>query len=213
LLGEEILAECGGTAIPQITDLGRQMVIGHLLRQFQSKLSYYNSTARQVGLATELDATFSELERSGRSVDDLSAVIEELQSTTESPDSAPFLNKLRDLRLLYAQYTLYLGQDRIDPHRRLEQVLAAVGDCKRVQNSTVFVDGFLEFSDPERRILAGLAKVARDIRITLLLDPASSVLKDVHALPDEMGLFHRTEDAYRRLWFAFNEAEVAVDPS
>ncbi|HEY7091179.1 MAG TPA: PD-(D/E)XK nuclease family protein [Tepidisphaeraceae bacterium] len=212
LLGEEILAECGGTAIPQITDLGRQMVIGHLLRQFQSKLSYYKSTARQVGLAAELDATFSELERSGRRVEDLSAVIDEFQSTTESPDSAPFLNKLRDLRLLYAQYTLYLGQDRIDPHRRLEQVLAAVEDCKRVQGSTIFVDDFLEFSDPERRMLVGLANVARDLRITLLLDPTSTILNDAHYMPDGMGLFHRTEDAYRRLWFAFNEAGIAVDP-
>src|SRR4051794_35400611 len=36
LLGEDVLAECGGTAIPQVTPLGRQMIIGHLLRRHES---------------------------------------------------------------------------------------------------------------------------------------------------------------------------------
>src|SRR5579862_3128808 len=31
LLGREIVAECGGGVIPEITELGRQMMLGHLL--------------------------------------------------------------------------------------------------------------------------------------------------------------------------------------
>src|SRR5580765_5743064 len=49
LLGEEILAECRGTAIPQVTERGRQMVIGHLLRVHADQLGYYKSSARQIG--------------------------------------------------------------------------------------------------------------------------------------------------------------------
>src|SRR3954468_13662645 len=43
LLGEDVLSECGGPAIPQITELGRQMVIGHLLRRNEKQLGYYAS--------------------------------------------------------------------------------------------------------------------------------------------------------------------------
>src|SRR5437773_2717739 len=37
-LGEDILADCGGGAIPQVTAAGRQMVLGHLLRTHADNL-------------------------------------------------------------------------------------------------------------------------------------------------------------------------------
>jgi ATP-dependent helicase/nuclease subunit B len=204
LLGEEILAECGGAAIPQVTELGRQMVIGHLLRKHEKQLTHYASTARQTGLAAELDGVFSEIERCGKTVSDLADAAQKI----ESPSLAA---KLADLHLLYQQYSAYLGQDRLDPHRRLAQVLQSVADCKHIKNATIYVDGFLEFTDHERRMLAGLAKVCREMEITLLLDPQSRILENVHALPEELNPFYRTEDTYRRLWFAFNEENVASE--
>ncbi|WP_428939794.1 PD-(D/E)XK nuclease family protein [Fontivita pretiosa] len=210
LLGEEILSECGGTAIPQITELGRQMIIGHLLRKHQAELKYYASAARQVGLAAELDATFTELERHGRSPADLTQLIADVESG--GGQTSPFVNKLQDLRLLYDRYSAYLGQERLDPHRRLMQVLASLEHCKRIRRATVFVDGFLEFDEQERRILAGVARVCRDMTITLLMDPDSPVLNDVHQIPHELSLFHRTEQTYRKLWLAFAEAGVKCQP-
>src|SRR5947207_37363 len=40
-LGEEILHECGGAAIPEVTPLGRQMILGHLLRKHQLALRFF----------------------------------------------------------------------------------------------------------------------------------------------------------------------------
>ncbi len=208
LLGEQILAECGGTAIPQVTELGRQMIIGHLLRKFEKSLQHYGSAARQVGLAAELDQTFGELERCGRSVDDLTGLINDLQADPTQAELSSFIQKLSDLRLLYEQYLKFLGQERLDPHRRLEQVLASLDGCKRVQQATFYVDGFLEFTDFERKMLAGLAKVGQEMHVTLMLDPNSSVYKDPHLLPDELCLFHRTEQTLRKLWFAFSEVGI-----
>jgi ATP-dependent helicase/nuclease subunit B len=208
LLGEEILAECGGTAIPQVTELGRQMIIGHLLRKFEDQLQHYKSSARQVGLAAELDSTFGEFERAGRTVADLSQLIEQLHADPTQADLSAFTKKLTDLRLLYDEYQKFLGQERLDPHRRLQQVLASLEGCKRIQRSTIYVDGFLDFTDYERKMLAGLAKVCREMEITLLLDPASKTYKDPHHLPDELGLFYRTEETFRKLWFALTEAGI-----
>ena len=56
LLGREIFAYAGGNVIPEVTPLGRQMVIGHLLRRLKPQLGYFAGSARQPGLATELDA-------------------------------------------------------------------------------------------------------------------------------------------------------------
>lgn len=204
-LGEEVLAECGGTAIKQITPLGRQMIVGHILRKHRVELQYYSSISPRQGLAAEMDATFAELEHAGRSAEHLAALITTLKH--ESKDESLTL-KLGDLHLIYEKYVAYLGQERLDPHRRLEQVLAAIEQCKRIRGATVFVDGFLELYDWQRKMLVSLGRACRDVQITALLDPDSPLLRDPHPLPDELSLFYKTEDAYRRLWFTFSEAGI-----
>ena len=212
-LGEQILADCGGAAIPQVTPAGRQMVLGHLLRTLADKLQFFNSVARQAGLAKELDATFAEFERCGKDVADLKLLVSDLEtSSSDDPQARALTAKFRDLHLLYDAYTKYLGQERLDPHRRLEQVLNCIENCRMVQGADVYVDGFYEFNDFERRTLAGLAKVCAKIEIALLLDPASPVINDPHKIPDDMSLFHRTEETYQRLWFTFHEEELEIAP-
>src|SRR5687768_6774407 len=185
-LGREVFAYAGGNVIPEVTPLGRQMVIGHLLRQLKPRLQFFASSARQPGLAIELDAAFAEFERSGKTAAELGTLIDEIELAKPTDvDNVSLLAKLRDLRLVYDAYTKYLGQERLDPHQRLKQVLGCLDGCPPLRGATVFVDGFNDFSDFERRLLAGIAKVAARLEVTLPLDPASPVLRDPHRLPDE----------------------------
>ena len=40
-LGRDVFAYAGGNVIPEVTPLGRQMVIGHLLRQLKPRLRFF----------------------------------------------------------------------------------------------------------------------------------------------------------------------------
>src|SRR5688572_19509106 len=210
-LATEALDDCGGCATAQVTPLGRQMILGHLLRRLQPRLAYYKSSARQAGLAGELDVTFGEIERSGARLPEMEAVISDLETSNPDADGGSLLAKLRDLHLVYAAYQTFLGQDRLDPHRRQTQVLDLLQSWPLLRGATAYVDGFLDFSDDERRALSALARTCRDVEITLPLDPDSPTLNDPHHLPDDMSLFRRTEQAYRRLWFTFNEDGVTIN--
>src|SRR5207253_10962016 len=64
----------------------------------------------------------------------------------------------------------------------------------------------------ERRVIASIAKVARSVEITMLIDPNSPLLSNIHQNSDELGLFFRTEETYRRLHFALTEAGVQIGP-
>jgi len=209
-LGQDIFEECGGSAVPRVTALGRQMILARLLRQHDQRLRFYSSVARQIGLAAELDRTFGELERAGKTPADLALIIDDLGSGSLDADGTALRDKLRDLHLLYSAYEKFLGQDRLDQHRRMLQVLGNVERCSLFAHARVYVDGFIEFTDFERRLLASIARAGAKMDVTLLMDPQSSVLGDPHALPDEMGLFHRTESTYRKLYFAFAEKHVEI---
>ncbi len=210
-LGREVIASTGGSSIPEVTPLGRQLILGHLVRRLQPQLRFFASVAHQAGLAAELDSTFAELERSGKNGADLGALIADLETAKPANlDAASLLAKLRDLRLIYDAYGNFLGQDRLDQHRRLAQVLDCVARCELFRNATAYVDGFVDFTAHERQLLAGVCKACQKVEIALTIDPASRTLRDPHVLPDDLSLFHRTEEAYRRLWFTFNEEGVTV---
>jgi ATP-dependent helicase/nuclease subunit B len=205
-LSDLIAQHCGGIAIPEINPAGRQMILGRLLRKHQPELRFFRSVARQPGLAAELDSAFAELERYGRSAD-------ELLAAWDRPDAKanPLSAKFHDLRLLYGAYLKYLGQDRLDQHRRLNQVLDCIADWPALRDASIYVDGFFEFSQPERLMLAALARGCSSMAITLLMDPASPALRDPRHRPDPMSPFHRTQQTALRLMATFTDQAVPIE--
>jgi ATP-dependent helicase/nuclease subunit B len=211
-LGEEIQAECGGAAVPEVTALGRQMILGHLLRKHQPQLRFFGQAARQSGLATKLDATIAEFERNGRDLADLGALVDDLGTiVARTGEQQTLYDKVHDLRLIYQAYTEYVGQDRLDRHQRLSQVLSCMATSRRFAGATVYVDGFASFTEYERRVLAQLGKVCASVEIMLLMDTRSPLLANPHLQPNELGWFHSMEETYRRLWFTFVEERVSVE--
>ncbi|HWB54059.1 MAG TPA: hypothetical protein VG722_07695, partial [Tepidisphaeraceae bacterium] len=204
--GEAVLAECGGAASSQVTVHGRQMILGWLLRQKADELNFFAGVAKQPGLARKLDATFVELEQRGKSPSDLEFAGEDLADQDDG-----LKRKVADLKKIYQAYLDYLGQDRLDPHRRLQEVLFRMENCKLLQRSHIFIDGFLDYRQYERQMIAGMAKACDEMEITVLADPAAKVFTDPHQLPDETRLFYRTENAYRQLYFTLAEQNVALD--
>ena len=132
--------------------LGRQMILGHLLREHQSKLKFFKSVAGQPGLAARLDATFSDFERAARtpptstpcSINSPAARRRSRRPARQGPRPAPDLRRVQRLPRP--------GPPR--PAPPLVQVLSCISGSKLFKNATVFVDGFSEFTEYERRILA-----------------------------------------------------------
>src|SRR3954471_7123970 len=118
LLGEEVLGACGGAAVPEVSGIGRQMLLGFLLRDRQDDLKFFRGVARQPGLAARLDATFAEFERCGKDADSLAEFLRDLGDVEEDVEQRLLRDKVSDFHLLFRAYREALGQERVDPHRR-----------------------------------------------------------------------------------------------
>lgn len=209
-LGQEILTDCGDVGIPQVTPMGRRMVIGHLLRKHQGDLKFYRASARRPGLAAELDSTFGEFERAGLDAPALDNLLNKIDPSNDP--GASLGDKLHDVQLLFNAYHAYIGQDRLDPQQRLDLVLKRVTECAPLKEATLFVDDFYDFTGYEQKLLVAIARTCRLTEIALLLDPDSPVVHNPHALPDDLSMFHRTERAYRSLYWALHQTEARIDP-
>jgi ATP-dependent helicase/nuclease subunit B len=209
-LGKEILIHCGAVDVPEVTTLGRRMVIGHLLRRNQNQLKYYSASAHRPGLAAELDSTFGEFDRAGLD----SSGLNQLLKTIESDDRTPpgLADKLSDLHLLLDAYDSYIGQDKLDPARRLSLILKRVADCSLLKDAQVFVDDFYDFTAHERAMITAIAEVSSRMVISLLIDGQSAAVKNPAGVLADLSPFHRTERTYQSLLASLQSAAVPVDP-
>jgi ATP-dependent helicase/nuclease subunit B len=208
-LGKEILIHCGDIGIPEVTALGRRMVIGHLLRLHQKQLKYYTRSAHRPGLAAELDSTFGEFERAGLD----SAALDELRHAMETDERAgdALRDKLTDLHLLLNQYNNYIGQQRLDPQRRLALILKRVTDCSLLKNAQIFIDDFYDFSAHERKMLTAIAGIAGRTVISLLIDPTCQAVNNPSAMLSDLSMFHRTERTYQSLQQSLKQAAIPIE--
>jgi ATP-dependent helicase/nuclease subunit B len=204
-LTERLLAEAGGSAIPEVTPLGRRILIGRLLRRLQPELTFYRSTARQPGLANQLDAAFAEIEHSGATLDDLTYLAADIE--LQSPQS-PLPAKLRDVRLLMAEYEKLLGSDRLDQHRRQRRALEAAGLSRMLKSSRLYVDGFYELTRSEREMLTTVARAGCPVTVALTLDPAETSPARQQIVLDDDHPFRTTTHTFRRLLQSMTSAGV-----
>ncbi len=203
LLCRQVLAEVGPNT-PEVSPLGRQMILFRLLRQHQDQLRFFQSVAGKPGLAAELSGTLDELNRCEVNA---TLIRKNLPDITE----ASLRDKLSDLALIQTAYAAYLGNQRIDPDGRTRAAMEAFGRSALLRQATVFVDGFLKFSMTERRIITRLAQVCRGMEISLTMDPAAAGIGNIHHVPDDLCLTHRAETEFRKFSFALSEMAVKVE--
>jgi ATP-dependent helicase/nuclease subunit B len=200
LLCRQTLAEVGGAAAPEVSSLGRQMILGRMLRKHRHDLKFFQAVADQPGTADEIGAALEELDRTGA----------DLGILAKSAATPALAQKLLDLERIQRAYDDFLGRQSIDPQRRARQAEEAIATSRRLASATVYLDGFLHFTRVERRLLVALGRVCREMQIAITMDVTSNVLRDVNQLPEDLSLFNRMETEYRNLRLAFAEAGVKV---
>ena len=85
---DDVLLECGGLGSPDVSPLGRRMILSHLLRRHEGELRFFRSAARQPGLAAEIDAAFVQFEQAGTDLTDLAALLGDGHGAAPSRDDA-----------------------------------------------------------------------------------------------------------------------------
>lgn len=203
-LAWRVLAQTGPE--PEVLRPGaRALALRQVTARCAGALGVLRQAARTAGFYAQLDALIEELLREGVTPAELAAAGQRL----EEPDAAA---KVADVARLYAEYMTWLGPGRVDPAARLAVLRARLEGLAWLRSACVWVDGFAGFTGQELATLVSLARTARDVAITLLVDPASPAVRRPQQAPDVLSLFERTERTYQVLDRLLAEAGVAVAP-
>ena len=208
-LAEIAMIETGHPAGARLDAIGRSLILGHLLKSNVDALQHFNRSAARPGLAREVDGAFREFERAGRDITEIDAVID--KNLTGEASQQTLARKLTDLKLIYFKYQEFLREHGFNPFQRQQEAPAAISEWAEARNALLLVDDFYDFTAYERQLIAALAKVVPRAYVAVLMDPASRLLSNPDLLPDDLGLFYRTEWAYRNLYFALKKEQIAID--
>ncbi len=194
-----------GSEPPALTARTRALALRRLVAQPGAELRVLRRAAATPGFFVELGRIIEELLRENVSPAELAAAAVRIEDPTGT-------GKVHEIAALYAAYLAWLGPQRTDAAARLAVLRARLADVGWLRGASLWIDGFAGFTGQELETLVELARLARDVTITLLVDPHAPAVADPRRTPDPLGLFQRTEVTYQRLLRLFDAARVPVAP-
>jgi len=196
------------TARPQLSRIGRQMIVHRILRGNKNELKIFGSSANRQGLGRQMAETIAELHQYAKTPDDIDQLLGELQK--DEHNSLAVL-KFADIGLILKEYLNFIEGRFIDPDIELNRACRAVANAGFVKGAKLWVDGFAGFTTSELAILAELLKVVADAQIALCLDPSNIDLANPDAEKlDPVGLFVPTEQTYADLVELIKKCKLRV---
>jgi len=188
-------------ARPELSQIGRQMLIHRLLRENSDKLQIFGNSAHWPGLGRQMAQTIRELHCYGKTQEDLDQFLAELQkadgietgsgSLSQTTRQGPTQNlasadgpvkrgialKFQDIALIFKEYLKAIEGRFLDPDVELNQLTQVLRDAplgtgrKFIKGARLWVDGFSHFTGGQLEILSELLKQVEQAKIALCLDP------------------------------------------
>lgn len=186
-LAHRVLSETGGALRPQLNDLGRRMIISHLLARYSEELLLMGSATGRRGYAATLAEMIQEFKNYNIGPEALAAAREAMGDT-------PLGNKLNDLALIYREFELFLSASFFDPEDYLRLLADKLPASNLLRGASIWIDGFQWFTPAEYGVLEAVLQSAAEVYVSLCLDEPGSGRYD-----NETALFFRQSQTRKKL--------------
>lgn len=189
----------------ELTPQSRVLALRFIAASHPGPLKAFGAAAHTNGFYERMARLIEELLRENVAAD-------ALRDAASALDDADAQDRVQAVAQLYKHYLEFLGRDRCDPAQRLARLRDQLAEATWLHDAAVWIDGFAGFTGQETETLIALARIARSVEITLLLDPADLLRPGPALAPDELRLFHRTEQTYASLRAALSAMERPIPP-
>ncbi len=184
------------TARPNLSRVGKQMLIGRILRENRDKLKIFGSVANRVGVAEKLAETVEEFLDNGYGHQEIREIlkIEDFDGSRETK------GKLEDIEFITGEYLNSVESKFADPVLHLKNSAELIRDSEIFEEASLWVDGFSGFSGNEFSILRELFKRCEESKVALCLDADDiDLATGAKDKLETVSVFYPTEKTYAGL--------------
>ena len=165
-LAYRIFEETGQGNTPVLDDEGKSLILRRIAGRLAPDLAVLRGNLKRPGYISEVKSILSEFDQYDVSSEALAQVMDAVG------EDSHLYYKLKDLKLVYEQFYAFLKDRYVTKEELLDLLIRAVPDSEILKNSVIVLDGFTGFTPVQNRLLEKLMIHARDILVTVTIDPA-----------------------------------------
>lgn len=177
-----VMSIAGPMRMKYIDGAGKYIVAQRTMQRLEKKLSVFASNVHQRGFAKIAVNAISEFKRYGVTPEALRAAAE-----SDSAAEMGFADKLRELALIFEEYSLAINEKSADAEDNLVLILERIQKCDFLRGN-LYISGFKSFTPLELRAVGALMNMC-EVCVSLTTD-------DLHSTEPH---FSTASGTYRRL--------------
>ncbi|MDD2212855.1 MAG: helicase-exonuclease AddAB subunit AddB, partial [Clostridia bacterium] len=166
-LAWRVLQETGGGIIPPLDDVGKTLILKHILTKNKNKFQVFAKVMDKPGFLEQLVRALSEMKNYCLSPEKLAGCL------GESGAGLPYEleGKLAEFVFIYREFEQYIEQEYLDTDDNLQLLADHLYKADFLKTAQVWIDGFHGFTPLEFAVIKELLLYCRQVKITLCLDP------------------------------------------
>lgn len=193
-LAWRVMQLTGGATKKFITSTGMQMMLRKIVEERTEDWKVFQKAVEKQGFIEQLEEMITEFKRYCVTPELISTQIEEMNKFQHKTMSEVALqNKLDDLIYIYQHLTTALEGQYMDGEDQLQQLVEKLETTNFLEDTTVYIDGFHQFTPQELLVIEVMLKKAKNVTVTLTIDDIYD--QEVTSLD----LFYQTKETYHQL--------------
>ncbi|GAE93628.1 ATP-dependent nuclease [Gracilibacillus boraciitolerans JCM 21714] len=193
-LAWRVMQLTGGATKKFITSTGMQMMLRKIVEERTDDWKVFQKAIEKQGFIEQLEDMITEFKRYCVTPELITSQLQEMDKFKHKTIGEKALeNKLDDLLYIYQHLTHALAGHYMDSEDQLQQLTEKLETSNYLEDTTVYIDGFHQFTPQELLVIKTILKKAKQVTVTLTVDD----LHDQDVQP--LDLFYQTKETYQQL--------------
>ena len=189
-LAWRILQETGGGIAPPLDEVGKALILKHILTKNKNKFKVFAKVIDKPGFLEQLVRALAEMKNYCLSPEKLASCL----GKSEAGLPSELEDKLAEFVFIYSEFEKYIEEEYLDINDNLQLLADHLYQADFLKTAQVWIDGFHGFTPLEFAVIKELLLYCQQVNITLCLNPECLQQK----LP-ETHLFFKPWETYQCL--------------
>ncbi len=190
-----VIKETGNSNLKNLSQTGKSMLIYSNLSKEKNNLNFIGKSLENVNL---VEAQITEFKKHG-------ITVEKLEQTIENLEDKYLKSKLKDMLLVYKDYTETIDKKYIDENDNLSILIDRIDFIRDFDNVDIYIDEFVGFTYQEYEIIKKLLLKANEVNITICTD-------DINVNQNQdTDIFYSNKSTIDKLYFIARSENVKIE--
>lgn len=167
-LAYRVFDDMGINSLSILEETGKNLVLRRIAKQLEDKLTVLRPNIHRMGYIEELKSLLSELMQYNVTVEQLKEYVSKKQG------EAAFLEKLKDITIIYEAFLSYLKGNYITAEEILDVLIQVAKDSKLLEDSVIVFDEFTGFTPIQNQLIHTILPMIDRMYVVLTIDAKES---------------------------------------